>query len=71
MLDGTRSTENSISATGSSPALSDDLLFEKNLSHLPWILYHILECRLSNPLPLRIMFSFNAGMIWVITVHIY
>jgi hypothetical protein len=30
---------------------------------LSWIVNHILECRFSNELPLRIMFTFNAGMI--------
>ncbi|RDW68047.1 hypothetical protein BP6252_09443 [Coleophoma cylindrospora] len=33
----------------------------KHNTTLPWILHHILECELSSELPLRIMFSFNAG----------
>ncbi|KAH8661531.1 hypothetical protein BGZ60DRAFT_530482 [Tricladium varicosporioides] len=34
---------------------------ETQSDSLPWILYHILERELSSELPLRIMFSFNAG----------
>ncbi|KAH6677376.1 hypothetical protein B0J14DRAFT_341158 [Halenospora varia] len=34
---------------------------ETKSDSLPWILYHILERELSSELPLRIMFSFNAG----------
>ncbi|KAL3419733.1 hypothetical protein PVAG01_08231 [Phlyctema vagabunda] len=33
----------------------------KSTTSLPWILHHILECELSSELPLRIMYSFNAG----------
>lgn len=35
---------------------------DKHTTSLPWILHHILERQLSSELPLRIMFSFNAGM---------
>ncbi|RDL33856.1 uncharacterized protein BP5553_08224 [Venustampulla echinocandica] len=65
-------SNNNISSTGegegASPSRSrsrslspHNSLTDKHSTSLPWILHHILERELSNELPLRIMFSFNAG----------
>ena len=44
------------------PLLRDAPLLN-HLTSTPWILHHLLECNLVTELPLRIMFSFNAGMV--------
>ncbi|EPE24971.1 hypothetical protein GLAREA_11552 [Glarea lozoyensis ATCC 20868] len=42
-------------------SISPESFTDKHLTSLPWILYHILEKQPSDELPLRIMFTFNAG----------
>lgn len=44
-----------------SQTATPESLMEKQSSSFPWILHHILEKEPSNELPLRIMFTFNAG----------
>jgi hypothetical protein len=44
-----------------SNSLSSGSLADKHSSSFPWILHHILEKQPSDELPLRIMFTFNAG----------
>ncbi|KAF7883950.1 hypothetical protein EAF00_011262 [Botryotinia globosa] len=64
--DGVSSTRSSLSSTSSDPI--DNLskfpittTIDKYTNRVPWIISHVLECHLSSELPLKIMFSFNAG----------
>lgn len=54
--DTTNSSSPTTSTTSSTPSTY------KDSDSLPWIIYHIIEAKIPCELPLRIMFSFNAGM---------
>ncbi|ESZ97839.1 hypothetical protein SBOR_1784 [Sclerotinia borealis F-4128] len=61
--DDALSTRSSLSSTSSDPISSPTTtpIIDQHQERIPWILSHVLECNLSSDLPLRIMFSFNAG----------
>ena len=72
MADSMHSIIDSVSSIQSSLLRSDELVFDTNLNGPPWIVHYILDCHFQKELPLRIMFSFNAGMMLflpVICVH--
>ncbi|TGO23025.1 hypothetical protein BPAE_0146g00030 [Botrytis paeoniae] len=61
--DGVSSTRSSLSSTSSDPTDNFPITTttDKHTDQVPWIISHVLECHLSSELPLKIMFSFNAG----------
>ncbi|KAF7940096.1 uncharacterized protein EAE98_000223 [Botrytis deweyae] len=60
--DGISSTRSSLSSTSSDPTDNfPTTIIDKHTDRVPWIINHVLECHLSSELPLKIMFSFNAG----------
>ncbi|KAF7912508.1 uncharacterized protein EAF01_001529 [Botrytis porri] len=63
--DGVSSTRSSLSSTSTSSDPTDNspitTTIDKYTDQVPWIISHVLECHLSSELPLKIMFSFNAG----------
>ncbi|KAJ8063929.1 hypothetical protein OCU04_007778 [Sclerotinia nivalis] len=61
--DDASSTRSSLSSTSSDPITNSPIrpTIDQHQDQIPWIINHILECHLSSELPLRIMFSFNAG----------
>ncbi|CAD6443108.1 ef576bc7-2172-4d41-97de-92937d1cfbe6 [Sclerotinia trifoliorum] len=61
--DDASSTRSSLSSTSSDPIFSSPIrpTIDQHQGRTPWIISHVLECHLSYELPLRIMFSFNAG----------
>ncbi|TGO44747.1 hypothetical protein BOTNAR_0752g00010 [Botryotinia narcissicola] len=64
--DGVSSTRSSLSSTSSDPIdnfsnFPITTTIDKHTDRVPWIINHVLECHLSSELPLKIMFSFNAG----------
>ncbi|KAF5876410.1 uncharacterized protein Bfra_002814 [Botrytis fragariae] len=61
--DGVSSTRSSLSSTSSDPTDNFPITttIDKHADQVPWIISHVLECHLSSELPLKIMFSFNAG----------
>ncbi|KAF7876669.1 hypothetical protein EAF04_001754 [Stromatinia cepivora] len=61
--DDASSTRSSLSSTSSDPISNSPIrpTIDQHQDRIPWIINHMLECHLSSELPLRIMFSFNAG----------
>lgn len=61
--DDASSTRSSLSSTSSDPIFSSPTrpTIGQHQDQTPWIINRVLECHLSYELPLRIMFSFNAG----------
>jgi hypothetical protein len=62
MSNSKRSIFDSIATRQSTFQPLDDPYRSNNFRSLPRILHNILDWQSSNELPLRIMFSFNAGM---------
>ncbi|QSZ33426.1 hypothetical protein DSL72_004994 [Monilinia vaccinii-corymbosi] len=56
-------TRSSLSSTSSEPTFNSPTspTIDQNQDRITWIINHVLECNLSFELPLKIMFSFNAG----------
>ncbi|KAF7943154.1 hypothetical protein EAE96_011096 [Botrytis aclada] len=61
--DGVSSARSSLSSTSSDPTNNFPITtpIDEHKDRVPWIINHVLECHLSSELPLKIMFSFNAG----------
>ncbi|KAB8293355.1 hypothetical protein EYC80_007677 [Monilinia laxa] len=61
--DDASSARSSLSSTSSEPILNSltTTTIDEYKDRIIWIINHVLKCSLSSELPLKIMFSFNAG----------